>query len=540
MSDDPWAAFIPAESAPPSPAAPAANDPWSAFIPSSDAHATQADGAPLGLNNVPTEKSDPVYHGAVPVAQAPDQGAATAFASGVGGVPIVGPAIEGGLQRAAAGLRSLTGGDSYGAELQHVQDMTDLARQQHPAAAVTGDLTGATLALAPATAAAPGAFGLGPGGITAGKLGMGALSGAGLGAADAAVRSGSPGGVVQGFVDGALGGIAAPVLGAAASRVGGALADVAARTIAPAPGVSRPVADIISRTVANDGALGPAGASNIAAAGPYGMLVDASPSLTKTLDAALQRGGPGTGAARDAITARTAATNADLTGTLDRTLGPAQGVASATADIRNGSAAARQAAYDAAYDTPIDYTSDHGRTLEDMISNRVPPGIMARAQNQMRVDGMLPSQQTMASIAPDGSVSYRQMPDVRMVDYITRSLNDVSRMGDGQGALGGNTSEGRAYGALAKDLRSTLRNAVPAYGDALDTAAQPIQERQALDFGASLLHPSTPTDVAAATVADMTAPSWRRPAPGRVPTSPRRWLTPGARPPTPISTTARP
>ncbi len=470
--------------------------------------ATQADGAPLGLANVPTAASDPIYHGAVPIAQAPDQGAATAFASGIGGVPIVGPAIQAGAQRLAAGARSLMGGGSYGDELQHVQDMTDIARQQHPAAAFTGDLSGAALALAPATAAAPAAFGLG-GPLTAGRLAAGVASGAALGGGDAAVRSdGDLNAVKLGAFGGALGGAAAPVVGAAASRLGGAIGDAFGRALSPPPaGMSRPTADVITQALANDGALGGQGSANLAAAGPRAMLADAGgPSLSGALDTALQHGGPGTFAARQAIDARAAGANQDLTGALNQTFGAPQGVATAEAGIRDGSAAARQAAYDTAYAQPIDYTTDHGRALEAMVANRVPPGFIARANSMMRTDGTPPTQQMMAKVAPDGSVSYQQMPDVRQVDYITRSLNDVARAGDGQGALGGNTAEGRSYGALAQDLRGALRNAVPAYGQALDTAADPISARNALQFGSTMLRPTVPRDVVASQLGGMTGP----------------------------------
>ena len=469
--------------------------------------ATQPDGSPLGLRNVPTAANDPIYHGAVPIAQAPDQGASTAFSSGVGGVPIFGPMIEGGLQKAAAYGRSIANGTSYDAELQHVQDMTDAARQQHPGAAFAGDLTGAALATAPVIAAAPEIFGAGPGGLTAGKVGMGALSGATIGGADAAVRSGGdPNAIVSGGVAGLGGGAAGPAIGAGLGRLGQGVASVYGRLASPSPGVSRPVADIISRQLANDGQLGPQGLASIGAAGPRAMLVDASPNLAGVLDGALQRGGPGAAAARQAIEARAAGASQDMTGALDQAFGPPQGVQSATDTLRNDSAAGRQAAYDAAYGSPIDYTTPEGRSLEQIINTRVPPGIIARAQNQMRVDGALPPQQTMASIADDGSVTYHHMPDVRMVDYITRSLNDVARAGDGQGALGGNTAEGRSYGMLAQDLRGALRSAVPAYGDALDTAAQPIQARNALEFGASMLNPTVPRDAVAGTVQGMTAP----------------------------------
>ena len=472
--------------------------------------ATQPDGSPAGLRNVPTAKDDPIYHGAVPIAQAPDQGASTAFSSGVGGVPIVGPAIERGVQDLAAYARSWRDGTSYDAEQQHAQDMTDIARQQHPGAALAGDVTGAALATAPVIAAAPEVFGAGPGGLTAGKVIAGGLSGAGIGATDAAVRSdGDPNAIVKGAVAGTVGGAAGPAIGAGLGRLGQGVASVYGRLASPSPGVSKPVADIISNQLANDGQLGPQGLASIGAAGPRAMLVDASPNLAGVLDGALQRGGPGAAAARQAIEARAAGAGQDMNAALDQAFGPPQGVQTATDALRDGSAAARHAAYEGpngAYNTPIDYSTEAGRAVEDMMNNRVPPGIIARAQNQMRVDGALPPQQTMASIADDGTVTYHQMPDVRMVDYVTRSLNDVAYAGDGRGALGGNTAEGRSYGQLARDLRGALRSAVPEYGTALDTAAQPIDAKNALEFGASMMSPTVPRDAVAGTVQGMTAP----------------------------------
>ena len=107
--------------------------------------------APPDVRNVPTAKNDLVYRGAVPIQAAPDQGAATAFGSGIQGVPIIGPALSAGVQDAAALARSYANGTAYDAEKQHV-----------------GDIVGATAALTPVVAAAPAAFGAGPSGLTQG------------------------------------------------------------------------------------------------------------------------------------------------------------------------------------------------------------------------------------------------------------------------------------------------------------------------------------------------------------------------------------
>lgn len=111
----------------------------------------------------------------------------------------------------------------------------------------------------------------------------------------------------------------------------------------------------------------------------------------------------------------------------------------------------------------------------------------------MRLEGV-ESQQILASVADDGTITFTRMPDVRQLDYITRALNDVARAGDGMGALGGNTAEGRAYGNLSTAIRGVTRRLVPEYGQALDTAAEPIAARNAREFGATLLRSTTPRD----------------------------------------------
>src|SRR5690606_6061460 len=106
----------------------------------------------------------------------------------------------------------------------------------------------------------------------------------------------------------------------------------------------------------------------------------------------------------------------------------------------------------------------------------------------------------------DGSVTYQKMPDVRQIDYITRALNDRAMANAGLGAMGGQTAEGRSFQNLSRDLRSTLKDAVPEYAVALETAADPISRSQATQFGYDLLGQRTPRDVAAARIGSMSGP----------------------------------
>ena len=68
------------------------------------------------------------------------------------GIPIAGPAILGGLQRAGAYGRSLMSGQPYEEELKTVQGMTEEAQAEHPYLSTAGHVTGAMAGLAPLAA----------------------------------------------------------------------------------------------------------------------------------------------------------------------------------------------------------------------------------------------------------------------------------------------------------------------------------------------------------------------------------------------------
>lgn len=200
----------------------------------------------------------------------------------------------------------------------------------------------------------------------------------------------------------------------------------------------------------------------------------------------------------------------DVTGvtqTLDTALGTPQGVETTSTGIRQGSAGARSSAYDDAYAAPIDYAAPSGIQLQELVARveRAAPGTIALANRMMAGEGVQ-SQQILARIADDGTVSFERLPDTRQFDYITRALNQMARTGDGAGALGGQTDVGRIMSNLSREIRDNLKQANPAYGRALETAATPIGQREALMFGSELLNPSMARDVAADRIAGMTGP----------------------------------
>lgn len=192
---------------------------------------------------------------------------------------------------------------------------------------------------------------------------------------------------------------------------------------------------------------------------------------------------------------------------LDQAFGEPVGVHTASTELRTGSAAARRAAYDAAYGEPINYATDAGRNLQTLMGRveQAAPGTIALANRLMAGEG-LSSNQIMFSVADDGMVSFEVMPDTRQVDYITRALNQMAESGEGRGAFGGQTDMGRVIGNLSRSIRNNLKEANPLYAEALQTAATPMGQRQALLFGQELLNPSLPRDVAAERLAGMTQP----------------------------------
>lgn len=343
-------------------------------------------------------------------------------------------------------------------------------------------------------------------------LGYGA-SGAGVGAADMFTRG--EGGVNSRLQNAAMGAAFGGVLGTAAPYVGGALAAGTQRLLnfltseqaLSRLGISRQAADVLIRQLSTDDTVTGAGAQRIRAGGPDAMLADAGEAATNLLDTSLQRSGPGSSAARSAIEQRATAANRQLTQELDNTLGAPVGTETRTAGIRQGTSASRANAYDAAYDLPIDYSAQAGRNIEGLLG-RIPQEAVNQANRLMRAEGQA-SRQIRATLNQDGTVSLESLPDVRQLDYITRALNEVARGAEGNGVLGGTTAAGRIYGNLSRDIRSNLRQAVPEYGTALDTAADPIRRIQATEFGSTLLNSRVTREQVASELQGMSAPERR-------------------------------
>lgn len=404
---------------------------------------------------------------------------------------------------AAAGIASLMGSD-YDTVLGNMRELQGESAAQNPWTHLAGQIGGGTL-LAAATrgaSALPNATSL------AGKVLGGALTGAGYGGAYGFGSGEGFGDRLWGAArDGTIGGIAGGAFPLLAAGAGKAYQGVrnwwSAKPIAQNAGASPEALRVLGGVLDADGTLGPQGQANMGRAGQEAMLVDAGPTATRALDTAIQRSGPGAVVARNAIDGRVSRDAAALSQALDDALGKPQGVTATRSAIRTNSAAARSSAYDDAYRMAIDYADPRGQAIEQIVKTRVPQSAISRANELMRAGGEK-SKQILAQVADDGTVTFETLPDVRQLDYITRALNDLASSGEGQGALGGQTAIGRAYEGLSREIRDGLRDLVPEYGQALETAADPIRRSKAVELGARLLSPSMTRDQVDEAVRGMT------------------------------------
>ncbi len=396
-------------------------------------------------------------------------------------------------------------------ELEHAR--RDLGREQMggwaTAAEVAGGLSafgpagGPAAVVAPAAASvpavAPSLLRTTAQGVATGT-GVGALSGFGTTDGDLGERATGAGG---GALLGAFIGGVAPTVAAGIGKGVQTVANSKVRAeMAKRLGIDPAAAAFIRERTAASGALSGEGRAAMRAAGPEGMLADAGPEMANVLDYAIQKSGGAGRIASRAIDARVGRDAKAVNQSLDNAFGSAGGVETTRAGIRSATAAGRDAAYTSAYSQPIDYSSQGGMLIEELLQ-RVPGAAIKRANDLMRARGEQ-SAQIMAHIADDGTVTFTRMPDVRQLDYITRALNEEAADGVGAGAMGGQTALGMTLEELSGSLRNVLGNLVPEYRQALNVGAEAIRQTQAVRNGADLLKASTTREEVASATKNLT------------------------------------
>jgi len=360
---------------------------------------------------------------------------------------------------------------------------------------------GITSAIPAAAAGLPALVASAPTSIL-GRTGLGALLGGifgtgegalqGAGAADEGDRGqGAQQGALVGGLTGALFGGAAPVVAAGARRVIDPLVD-RFRGSGNIPGLSKEASDQILLRMNADQA---AGVTQPISGDPGAMIVDASPSLQSLLDQAVNVSPAGAGTAGQRVAARSAQAGRDLQETFDDVMGGPEGIRALTKTISDDARPATRAAYQEAYSTPIDYSTAKGRAVEDLLERlprKTTQSAIEVANDRMRFDGI--GGQILADIGEDGAVTFRELPSVIQLDYIKRAFSEVSQAGIDP-VTGKMSPDGAFAGKVAREIRNTLSDAVPAYGTALETASDGLSLQAATETGTRLLSPKVTREV---------------------------------------------
>ena len=325
--------------------------------------------------------------------------------------------------------------------------------------------------------------GIAAGGVEGGVYGYGEGQGSFANRASSARSGAMFGAAPAGFL-----GATMPVLGDVVKRI----LETDVKLIAKTFGVSVEAARVVKQAFSDGGNIDDA-IANIRAAGNDGMLADAGAAADALIDAAAASGPRATQATQQVIGDRADAASATIGKTMDETLGASPtGARTASEEISKRTAPARTKAYGDAYSKPIDYASDKGRAIEEVIS-RITPKNMANAIEEANADMLadgVKNQQIMATIADDGSISFSEMPNVQQLDYIKRSLGNMANdlKDPVTGALPSNAIR---FNKLSGQLKKAIGDAVPEYNVAVKVGGDKIAEDEALDLGMKLLSPKT-------------------------------------------------
>jgi len=404
---------------------------------------------------------------------------------------------------AAAGMRSMSGA------------MQRQRSGQTTALNLAGGVTGAGLAAVAAPAQAASLLGnvVGQGPRIA-QAGRAALAGATAGGVEGTVFGYGEGttpetraqealtGGAFGTATGVALGAASPYIEAGVKNVASAITRSDIATIASAFGISPNAARVIKDTFDMGGGV-PDAIARVERAGAEGMVADAGEAAQALLDATAASGPGPAQAARTPIEQRMERVSGNLEEGLTSRLGqPAEGPETAVGEIMQRTAQARTSAYDTAYRSPIDYSSPAGRNIEELVQNRIEPDVMMSAINEANAemrDRGLANQQIMAQVAPNGTVSFAEMPNVRQLDELKKALNQLSLAAKNtDGMVPVDTAASLRYSRQAQELRNLLaeatvdpRTGTSTYAAATKLGGDTIQERNAFELGEQLLSPRT-------------------------------------------------
>lgn len=403
----------------------------------------------------------------------------------ISGVPIVGPLIEGGAQRAAAGIRSLMSGSSFENELKAVRDYAAQAKKEHPVASLTGELTGGIGSMAGLGATAAGARLLGINAPTLpAMMARGAVSGSAINAADATVRGEDPIGAAG--IGGAVGGLAPPI-GRLASAVASPVINVVRGIRDPAAEASRRVAGAIQRDqVAGGAGLDPAGWAAARTAGQPVNMMDLGGETTRAVARSAANTSPeGRAVLNRSLDQRFEGQSERLASWFNSTFhfpnAPAQQEA-----LEQAARGVNRAGYRQAYQE-----GDRGLWSPELERFTSSPDVVSAMQAAATKGKSRAVNEGFGGFNPGvtfnngilgfqrGRTGQPSYPTLQFWDYTKRELDDAARAARRQGR----NEEAMTLEGLARGLRAELDRMVPSYAQARAGAAHFFGAENALEAG---------------------------------------------------------
>lgn len=382
------------------------------------------------------------------------------------GIPVIGPLIRGGVERAAAATIAPFSDETYDQVLQRIQAGSGEEKAANPRLDTASQIAGGVGGTIPMVMAAPAAFGAGGGGLLA-NMGLGAASGTVLGSADAGVRSGGDPaaikeGAATGLVLGSLGPLAGRAVGSVASGLGNWLRG----------GGASKAEQSFARALGSDAIAEPEQA--LRALGPDAMPMDLGPNAQRQAAALAATPGEGQQIVRSAISNRQGRAGSRVIQAVNDTLGGPVDTIKLADDLIISRRAAAKPLYDKAYSQPVPFT----RELEDVLKRPTVGKALRKAQS-LAADEGIPSQQWFATVADDGTVNIKNVPDVRQLDLTQRALSDMASAA----ARAGNNNEARVLGQLKDQIVGMVDQSVPDFAAARKAYAGPSSVIDAMDAG---------------------------------------------------------
>ncbi|MBY3332529.1 hypothetical protein HFN98_18135 [Rhizobium laguerreae] len=246
--------------------------------------------------------------------------------TGVGGliegIPIIGPPIRYGTEKAAAATVAAFTDETYDQVMDRMNEATRAEKEANPIVDKGAQITGAVAGTIPAIMAAPAAFGAGGGSLLL-RSGISGMTGATIGGADAGVRSGGdPEKIKEGIYWGGLFGLGGPVAGKVVGAGARSLADaLRTRTAARMAGMDPQAFGYFRRAVTDDGLDAVTFPQRLRELGVEAIPADLGPNLQKQAGALAATPGAAQTTIRTTLADRTAGANARIGQTIDETAG---------------------------------------------------------------------------------------------------------------------------------------------------------------------------------------------------------------------------